>query len=137
MLTRSLTARHQSEQGFTLIEVLVVMIIIGILASIAVPVLLSQRGKARDAATRADVSTVGIEMMTYYVDGTGLPPTVALVGRTLTLDGAFIGNASNGTALGNQNGTDATTWCFALTNPDGKDRDYRFSAQGGLAKGAC
>lgn len=50
------------------------MVIIGILSAIAIPVFISQRGKARDAATRTDVSTVGKETATYFVDNVGLPP---------------------------------------------------------------
>ena len=52
-------------------------------------------------------------------------------------DGVFIGNASPGTAVGVQTGSDSATWCVSFTNPDGQDKDYQFSAQGGLAKGAC
>ena len=53
------------------------MIIIGILAAIAIPVFLSQRKKAQDAAAKADVSTIGKEIATYYVDGTAPPGAMA------------------------------------------------------------
>ena len=71
MLARIRKAQQEKEGGFTLIELLVVMIIIGILAAIAIPVFLSQRAKAQDSATKADVSTIGKELATFYVDGTG------------------------------------------------------------------
>ena len=113
------------------------MIIIGILAAIAIPVFLSQRGQARDSSTKADVTTVGKEMATYYVDNEGLPPTVSVVGSSLMLGADRVGNASMGTAVSSQTGADNATWCVSMTNLGGTTRTYQFSAQGGLATGAC
>ena len=131
------------DQGFTLIELLVVMIIIGILAAIAVPVFLSQRAKARDSATKADVSTLGKEVASYYVDGTGVL-TVALSGSTVTVSAGAVNvasiNVSSGTStpIFTANSTaPATTWCVSLTNTSGSQKLYSYSAQAGLTTNAC
>jgi len=148
MLARMRKSAEEKDQGFTLIELLVVMIIIGILAAIAVPVFLSQREKARDSATKADVSTLGKEIASYYVDGSGVL-TLSQTGRTVTVTGGspaanFTVTVSNGTVLDSPvsfgagtAATAATTWCVALTNPAGSQKRYSYSAQNGLTTNAC
>lgn len=61
----SIFKQEKSESGFTLIEILVVILIIGILAAIAVPVFLNQRKKALDAQLQSDMKTVATWMETY------------------------------------------------------------------------
>ncbi|MDC7120802.1 prepilin-type N-terminal cleavage/methylation domain-containing protein [Cellulomonas fimi] len=148
MIARIRKSIEEKDQGFTLIELLVVMIIIGILAAIAIPVFLNQRKKAEDSAAKADVSTLGKEIATYYVDWDGTTdPTVALSGGKYTLAGAGaaapIGNASKKVALGDgveYLGTPHDqNWCIDVTNPSGDKAvvGFKYSAQGGLEEGVC
>ena len=149
MLARIRKAQEEGEGGFTLIELLVVMIIIGILAAIAIPVFLNQRKKAQDSAAKADVSTIGKEVATYYVDNVN-PPTVTIVNGRYSLQAAAVGTspaypandlgkASANDLLGPQFFTDSTAWCVTVTNAKGDKAvtGYKYSAAGGLAEGAC
>ncbi len=70
MIARLRKSIDEKDKGFTLIELLVVIIIIGILAAIAIPIFLSQRKKAVDAAAEADLTTIAKQIATYYVDNT-------------------------------------------------------------------
>jgi type IV pilus assembly protein PilA len=133
MLARIRKAQEENEGGFTLIELLVVMIIIGILAAIAIPVFLSQRAKARDTAAKADVSTIGKEIATYYVDNTGAVPAIVLTGAgRYTLSGADIGKASGNVTAVNATGTLDTNWCAQVTYSGGTKGTVSYSAVNGL-----
>ncbi len=61
-------SRLRREHGFTLIEILVVVMIIGVLAAIAIPSFLSQSGKSRDAAAKVAGRTAQQAIETYYTD---------------------------------------------------------------------
>lgn len=64
------------DAGFTLVELLVVVIIVGLLAAIAIPVYLNQRRKAVDSTLRADVRSMALAQETWLTDHPGEPGTV-------------------------------------------------------------
>ena len=63
-----------TQRGFTLLELLVVMTIIGILAAIAVPALRDSPQRAREAALREDLFTMRSVIDQYHGDKGAYPP---------------------------------------------------------------
>src|SRR5579862_1084314 len=61
-------ARDRGEQGFTLIELMVVVLIIAILIAIAIPTFLGARQKAQDRAAQSNLRNALTAVKTAYVD---------------------------------------------------------------------
>jgi type IV pilus assembly protein PilA len=86
----SLTSRRDEEEGFTLIELMVVVMIIAILITIAIPVFLGARQRAQNSAAKADLRNATAAAKVYFTDGetyVGMSPTaLETIEPSLTYD---------------------------------------------------
>ncbi|HUG83341.1 MAG TPA: prepilin-type N-terminal cleavage/methylation domain-containing protein [Euzebya sp.] len=67
-------SRTDDENGFSLVELLVVVIIVGILAAIAIPTFLSQRQRGWQAQLTSDVRNAILDVEAQFVTNSGQYP---------------------------------------------------------------
>jgi type IV pilus assembly protein PilA len=73
-----LRSRLRAEDGFSLVEILVVILIIGVLVAIALPAFLNQRSKAQDSHAKTSATTAAKAMAVWHTEhGSFADATVA------------------------------------------------------------
>jgi general secretion pathway protein G len=73
-------APRRAQQGFTLIEVMVVIVILGILAALVVPNVMGSSDKARVGTTKSALSTTANALDMYKLDNHKYPSTAEGLG---------------------------------------------------------
>jgi len=89
--------RRTNEKGFTLIELMIVIAIIGILAAIAIPNFIAYRNKAFCSAAESDANSVAGAISDYF----SIPSHTQIATGNIT----FVGTNNN-------------TWSIAATDPN-------------------
>lgn len=70
-----ITPSRNQQHGFTLIEIMVVVVIMGILAALVVPKLMGRADDARIVAAKQDISTIMQALKLYKLDNQRYPTT--------------------------------------------------------------
>ena len=70
-------ADYGSTAGFTLIEILLVVVIIGILAAVAVPRFAGRIGQSKEGAAKASIKAIGVALDLYEMDHGSYPASLS------------------------------------------------------------
>ena len=126
-MLNNLRARRSEEDGFTLIELMVVVLIIAILIAIAIPTFLGARERAQDRASQSSLRNALTAAKTAYTDASDYSAStdadLDAIEPSLTYSAA--GTESTGpkmvsVATGNVAGTDQQIWAAAVSSKSGK-----------------
>ncbi len=77
MCSNITTCKSNRSRGFTLIEILLVVVIIGIIVGIAVPKMAGKIGMSLDVAARASIKSVETTIQSYEMEHLCLPDSLS------------------------------------------------------------
>jgi type IV pilus assembly protein PilA len=144
--------QEDDESGFTLIELMVVLLIMAILLAIAIPTFLGVKGGAQDRAAQSNLTNATIDAKSYYVNNSNFGTTDSLVTaleaaepelsfvdsstassypNTLSVEVSSSGNEAI-LAMVSQNGSGGNSNCFFAEDNESSGADATTTAPQGI-----
>ena len=114
---------NKDERGFTLIELMIVIAIIGILAAIAIPQFSAYRKRSYNSAAQSDVRNIATAQEAYYVDESTYANAIG------SLSGTTYGYQQSGNVTAGVTG-DGSNYTISAFHSSG-DKTYSLSGPGG------
>ncbi len=133
-MNKLLPKTKSNQNGFTLVELLVVIVILSILGVVGVTLFSSTQSRARDAKRKEDISEMAAAMEANYIPGTGYPTIIV---GTWFADGATPTNPAPGGAAYVTGTITASgyTFCATLENLTGNATSTAGAGMTGITNG--